>query len=73
MITINITISGEVEKFVISTARLYGKSKESVVCDLIAKGYDPDGKITGADISKAEDLQIHHGGFPAKDSPAPSA
>lgn len=60
MITINISISGEVEKFILSTSRLYKKSKESVVCDLIAKGYDPEGSVTGADISKAdgEDLEI---------------
>lgn len=60
MITVNIPISGEVEKFILSAMRLYQKSKESVVCDLIAKGYDPEGSVTGADISKAdgEDFEI---------------
>lgn len=54
MITVNITVSGEVEKFITRTSGLYKKSKESVVCDLIAKGYDPEGSVTGADISKAD-------------------
>lgn len=54
MLKLNVTISGEVEKFILSTSRLYNKSKESVVCDLVAKGYDPEGKVTGEDISKAD-------------------
>lgn len=69
MMSVNIQIVGEVEKFITNTSKLYKRSKESVVCDLIANGYDPSGDITGEDISRAED-PLHHGGFPAKDSPA---
>lgn len=72
MLKINVTISGEVEKFILSVSKLYNKSKESVVCDLVAKGYDPEGKVTGEDISKAEE-PMHHGGFAPKDKPARSA
>lgn len=72
MLNISIRITGDVEKFITKTSRLYDKSKESVALDLIAKGFDPDSKLMGEDISKAED-PLHHGGFPAKDKPAPSA
>ncbi len=72
MISINIQLTGEVEKFINNASRLYRTSPESVACDLIAKGYDPEGKIKGVDISKAE-KDIHHGPFPAKDKPAHNA
>ncbi len=54
MLSLNIQLAGEVEKFIHNASRLYEKSPESVACDLIAKGYDPEGKIKGVDISKAE-------------------
>lgn len=73
MLSLNLQLGGEVEKFINKASRLYEKSPESVACDLIAKGYDPEGKIKGVDISKAE-KDLHHGGFPpAKDKPARSA
>ena len=72
MISLKIQVTGEVEKFINNASRLYGTSPESVACDLIAKGYAPDGKIKGVDISRAEKA-IHHGPFPVKDKPAPSA
>ena len=73
MLSLNLQLGGEVEQFIINASRLYGKSPESVACDLIAKGYDPEGKIKGVDISKAE-KDLHHGGFPpAKDKPERSA
>ena len=72
MLTLSIKITGEVEKFIKRTSNLYGTSQESVACGLIAKGYDPEGKTKGVDISRAE-KDIHHGGFPAEDKPAHSA
>ena len=72
MLTLSIKITGEVEEFIDRASRLYGASQESVACDLIAKGYDPEGKIKGVDISKAE-KGLHHGPFPVKDTPARSA
>ncbi len=54
MLTLSIKITGEVEKFINRTSNLYGTSHESVACDLIAKGYDPEGKIKGVDISRTE-------------------
>ena len=54
MLTLSIKITGEVEKFINRTSNLYGTSHESVACDLIAKGYDPEGKTKGVDISRTE-------------------
>ena len=72
MLSLNLQLTGEVEKFINRSSRLYGTSPESIACDLIAKGYEPEGKIKGVDISEAEP-SILHGGFPAKDKPARSA
>lgn len=72
MLTLSIKITGEVEKFISRTSNLYGTSNESVACDLIAKGYDPEGKTKGVDISRAEKA-IRHEPFHPKDKPAHSA
>ena len=75
MINLKIQIAGEGEKFINKASHLYGSSPESVACDLIAKGYDPEGKIKGVDISKAEGTPHHlvQGASSAKDKPAQRA
>ena len=72
MLTLSIKITGEVEEFINRASHLYGASQESVACDLIAKGYDPEGKIKGVDISKGG-KDIYHRPLPPKDKPARSA
>ena len=73
MLSLHLTLTGEVEKFINKASRLYEKPPESVVCDLIAKGYDPEGSVTGADISKAEDPLKYLRDDTASDKPARSA
>ena len=72
MLSLHLTLIGEVEKFIHNASRLYGTSPESVACDLIAKGYDPEGKIKGVDISKGG-KDIYHRPLPPKDKPARNA
>lgn len=66
MITVSISVTGEVAEFVKHISKLYNKSQESVIYDLIAKGYDPDGKIGGEDIS----IAAKRYDIPALDKPA---
>ncbi len=67
MIKVTLSIDGEVADFIKRVAELYGVSKESIICELIAKGYDPSGNIAGEDISIAAVKA------PAMDKPAQTA
>ena len=73
MLSLNLQLTGEVEKFIDRYSRLYGTSPESIACDLIAKGYDPEGKTKGVDISKAEEGHKRLAFSSVEDKPARSA